>query len=151
MGEWYTFPLAVCAMILLAVFILAWRDTRRRRRQDSARPIEERIEEIRASAASAVAGLPGLRDQHAKNWPSKEEAGSWVEPVIEFYRRIEALAASRDATPREARQLADEARRFIRKRRLKGVFVDLEAKRLAQLLEERAARSGAAGGPSDLE
>jgi hypothetical protein len=74
-----------------------------------------------------------------------------VEPVIEFHRRLEGLAASRDATPREARQLADEARRFIRKRRLKGVFVDLEAKRLAQLLEERAARSRAAGGPIDLE
>jgi hypothetical protein len=133
-------------MVLLAVFLLALRDRMRRPKQDHARPlrprpVEERIEEIRTSAASAIAELPGFRDQHARNYPGKEEAVSWIEPVIELYRRLEALAASRGATPQEARQLAEEARRFIRRRRLKGIFVDLEAKRLAQLLEERAARS----------
>jgi len=74
---------------------------------------------------------------------------SWVEPVTEFYRRLEALAASHDATPQEARQLAGEARRFIRRNRLKGIFVDLEAKRLARLLEERAAKSETANNSRD--
>jgi hypothetical protein len=131
--------LAVSAMVgaitFVATILLGLRDGIRRSRRENARPVAERIKEVRQVAASAIEDLPRFRDQLAVRFPGRADVGWWIEPVIEYYRRLESLAATAGTSPEDALKLAEEAGQFIRANKIKGILVADLADRLADLLD----------------
>lgn len=130
-------PLTAATLAFLTTFTVSLRDKIRRHRRENARPVEDRITEIRLAAASRIDALPGLRDQLRANYPDRPRAWNWIGPVIDYDRRLEALAASFDSSPKDALKLAEEAHRFLRRNRVKGVLIADLAYRLSTLLEQR--------------
>jgi hypothetical protein len=61
----------------------------------------------------------------------------WIPAVIDYYRRLEELAGRPTATAEEALALAEEASRFEREQKVKGLFVGGQARQLAALLQRR--------------
>jgi hypothetical protein len=139
MGEVLLTVGLVVACVALAVVILVARDAGERRdrwRRQEQRPLEDRIADIRASAAFMANQLQGTLDRRGIHSPNTV---AWIAPVIAYYRRLEALAASPDASTDEIKHLADEAKQHVRQHRLKGVFVAQEAEKLAALVHRRGA------------
>ena len=114
--------LAVVAGVLLAL-----RDARRNREKPE-RPIAEQIEEIHKGAASMIPGLQEILDRNPT---------PWVAPVLDYYRRLESLASSPNASVEEAERLADEVSEYVREHKIKGIHIGHEARRLAVLLRQR--------------
>jgi hypothetical protein len=123
-----------CPISVVAVLLLGWRDARRRRLQESRRPLAERIRSIREDAEFMVVQLQGVLDRAANDRP---EAAAWISPVLEFFRRLESLAADPSASPDAALRLATEASRYVREHWLKGILVAEQARTLADLLRQR--------------
>jgi hypothetical protein len=130
-------PVMVGAITFVAAILLGLRDGIGRSRRENARPVGERIEEIRQAAVSAIEGLPRFRDQLVLKSPDRADVRWWIEPVIEYYRRVERLAATPDTPPEDALKLAEEAGQFIRENKIKGILVADLADRLAELLDRR--------------
>lgn len=131
--------LGVCifvACLVVAVVVLAARDARRRRLWHEARPLVDRIADIRSSAAFMADQL-----QKALDRPGMHESRSfpWMGPVLAYYRRLEALASASGCSVEEIENLAEQANDYVRQHRLKGVSVAQEAKQLAALVRRRQA------------
>lgn len=118
---------------LLASMILRTRDDRRARRPQQLRPLEEQINDIRQSAISSSRQLQEILDHRS---PPPETAAC-IAQLIDYFKKMEALAAASDASAKEIQQIADEAEVFVKQRRLKGIIVDLEIKQLAELVRKR--------------
>jgi hypothetical protein len=123
-----------CAV--LAGAILAARDARRHRLRQEQRPLEDRIADIRASAADMAHQLQGVLDRRGTQQP---EAVDWISHVLAYYRRLETLAAAPEASAEEIQRLAEDASTYVRERRLKGIFIGQEAEQLAALVRRRNA------------
>ena len=80
---------AACAA--LAVALLAARDARRHRLWQEQRPLEDRIADIRTSAAFMADQLQGTLDRRGIQ---EADALGWIAPVVAYYRRLEALAGA---------------------------------------------------------
>jgi hypothetical protein len=119
---------------VFVVLLLAARDARAQRRREERRPIAEQIAEIRAGASFMAQQLQTTLAQHAAERP---KLVAWIPPVVDYYRRLETLASLPSPPLVEVHQLAEEAARHVRERRLKGICVGHEARRLAQLVERR--------------
>jgi hypothetical protein len=130
-------PVIVGPITFVAVILLGLRDGIRRSRRENARPIEDRIQDIRQAAVSATADFPRFREQLAVNFPNRADVGWWIEPVTEYYRRLEKMAATPGVSPEDALKLAGEASQFIRENKIKGIFVADFAYTLAELLDRR--------------
>jgi hypothetical protein len=131
--------LAVCFVLgltVLAILFLGARDARRHRRQEEQRPIAERIAEIRKDAALMIQQLGPIFDRNVAAYP---EAVAWIPQVLHYYRCLEGLASSPASSPEESRRLAEEAFRYIREHRIKGIFLAAEARKLAELLRRQDA------------
>ncbi|MHC4475672.1 MAG: hypothetical protein ACYTEL_08500 [Planctomycetota bacterium] len=57
--------------------------------------------------------------------------------AIAVTRAPELLAASSDNSAQQATELAEEAARFIREKRIKGISVAQSAEKLAKLIQQR--------------
>src|SRR5215475_10309935 len=98
--------------IFVAAFaILAVRDARRYRLVQEARPLEDRIADIRKGAAFTALQLQGIVDRRAAE---HTEAAEWISPVIAYSRRLETLAATPDVAAEEIERLAEEASGYLR-------------------------------------
>jgi hypothetical protein len=137
-----TFFVIIFITVPLAVVLLGYRDSLKRSKQENAHSIEERIEEIRQNAASSIIDLPELRDEIVKKYPEKQDAWDWIDPIVEYYRRLESLAASTEKSVKDALDLSEEAGQFISNKKLKGILVADSANRLAKLLEQRESEHG---------
>jgi hypothetical protein len=124
------------ACTVLAVVILAARDLRQHKLRQEQKPLEERIAEIRESAAMMTHELQRVLDQGSAQQPT---AIALIAPVLVYYRRLEALAAAPATTAEEIHQLAVEALQHMRQRRLKGFLVVQQAEQLADLVRRRNA------------
>jgi hypothetical protein len=131
-------PLMVGTITFVAIILLGLRDGIRRSWQENARPVGDRIGEIRQYAVSDIEGLRGLRDRLVAEPSNTADVGWWIEPVVEYYRRLERLTAAPDASPEEALKLAEEAGQFLCENRIKGISVADSAYKLAELLNRRA-------------
>ena len=127
----------LAVIVPTTVCLLAWRDRRRWQKHERTLPVDERIEEVKEAISGEIEELPKARRNLMAAYPNREEAWSWVDPVTEFYRGLEALASSKDTTAQEAMDLAQEAETFLRQKKVKGVFVADLAERLAKLIQER--------------
>jgi hypothetical protein len=128
--------LLVVGITVIAVASLAARDARLLRLREEQRPVAERIAAIRADCALMIRSLQEILDRHAADNP---KATAWIPEVLDYYRRLETLAASPTPSPEEAAKLADEATRHVAEQRLKGVCVGMLASRLATLVNRRHA------------
>jgi hypothetical protein len=116
------------AIGVVAVVLLSARDAKRRRRQEALTPVPVQIERIRDGAAFMVRQFqPSDRD------PPKRAAA--MSPILEYYRRLETLASAPHPSAEQALQLADESGRYIRETGWMGVFVDRQARKLAELAQ----------------
>jgi hypothetical protein len=119
--------------------IPAFRDDQRRKKERKLRPIEDcikAIESVKEHAASAQIELSEMPKKFQEDHPDDEKTRTWIEPMIEFYRRLEILASSESTTPDEAIRLAEEVGRFHKCNKLKELFL-IDAGRLAELIQER--------------
>jgi len=128
---------AVVATFVVAFAMLAARDARRNRRREEERPIDERINQIGDDARLQIRQLQGGLER--PNIP--EDFREWGPQVIGLLQRLESLATSSNSQPEECHRLAEEASRYLREHRIKGIFVADGARRLEQLLRARNARS----------
>jgi hypothetical protein len=119
---------------VLAIALLAIWDARRRRRQQEQTPVAERIAGIHRDAAFMIGELQAVLDRHVVERP---ETVAWIPRALEYYRRLEALASSADASAEQASQLAEEASEYVREYRIKGIFVAREGPRVGKLLRGR--------------
>jgi hypothetical protein len=133
-------PGLVCVELVgftaLAVVFLAWRDRRRRRELEARIPVVERIAAIRAGAAFMAAELQRILDRNPDAPPARTE---WIPPVREYYVRLQQLAACPLPSEEDALRLAEEAGQYVRQRRLKGIWVAQEARKLAALARRQDA------------
>lgn len=120
------------ALSLVGIFVrkMIKDDQERARRQQESRPIPDRIAAIRKDAAFMCEQLERALNRSADESP---ERFPWVRPTLEFYHRLEALAAAPRPCAEDADRLADEAERYIQANRLKGICVAMLARRLAEL------------------
>jgi hypothetical protein len=131
-------------IVIVAIFLLGWRDSRRcladdndRRAYENSRSIEDRIGEIRQRAATDQVELSKLKCDFQQKYPDEEKTWLWIEQIIEYNRRLELLASSAKTSPQQVKDLADEASCYLKENRIKGIlFVD-SVDKLAQLIEER--------------
>ncbi len=121
----------ICAIIAIA--ILAARDSRRNRLKREQKPLEERIADIRESAAFMAQELQKILDRQPAQPPDA------LATVREYYLRLETLAGAPGATPDEIQRLADEALQYLRQNRVKGCFFVAQAEELASLIRRRNA------------
>jgi hypothetical protein len=115
------------AIGVVAVVLLAARDAGRHRRQETWTPLPVLIERIRDDAAFMVQQL-----QHTAEFGPPKRAAAIV-PILEYYCRLETLAAAPHPSAEQALRLADESGRYIREAGWMGVFVDRQARKLAEL------------------
>ena len=134
MPEWLSFACLFFTITLVAIVLLAWRDSRHRRLVESSRTVEERIAAIHESALFESRELQKLLDNRGGEHP---ELMSWIPPVLDHYRRLVSLAADPTSSAEQAEALADEAARLVNEHQLKNLLVVGGAKRLADLLRER--------------
>jgi hypothetical protein len=130
-----TFSFAV-VLGAVAVALLGLRDFYANQAREEARPVEDRIREIKDDAAKMAREFErhnARQDPRGKRVP--------LPPIIDYYRRLEVLAATPTATPEEAMRLDDEALRYAREHELKSLFVMNEPRRLATLLKKRKSAS----------
>ena len=132
MIDWLISGLVFAASVCVAVYLLLRRDRRLYLAAQALRPIGDQIQDIREIAAFHV-------NQFAQSMSELNERPGmfWVPQVLEYYRRLEALAANQNSRPEDALQLAVEASDFLDHHRLKGIFVDDNAKQLADLIRLR--------------
>jgi hypothetical protein len=129
----------VVGLCILAMFLLGARDARRWRRQvelEEQLPIAERIANIRDGASLMIRELQRVQADGAAEG---REAPDWMPPVLEYYRRLEALTSVAEPSAAEALRLADDASRYIREHRIKGIRVATQARKLAELFRRRDA------------
>jgi hypothetical protein len=126
----------VVACVVLPLILLVVRDARRHRLQEEQRPLKDRIAEIRSDAAFMADQLQAVLDRETAQ---QSDAVHWIAPVVGYYRKLEALAGAPDASAEEIQRLAEEASKYVRQHRLKGIFVAMEAERLAALVRKRNA------------
>jgi len=127
------FGITLC--MALAVTLLGIRDSWRKHRRTIARelrPIADQIAEFRQNSQLRVRQLERILDSH----PTHADV-DWVTVIISFYRRLDALASDPSPSVDEVISLADEASVYVRKRRLKGIFVAEEARRFAAILSNQ--------------
>lgn len=121
---------AFAIIVFIAALILLLRDTYRY----YSRPIDERIEDIRKEASSFISEFPELRETFTKICPEKEKL---FEPLLEFYKKLELLAASPQTSAQDAIELGKDADIYIRENKLKGFYPDDSAYTLADLIKRR--------------
>jgi hypothetical protein len=92
-------------------------------------PVPVQIGRIREDAAFMVQQLRGVLQNDAA------ERDLWIGPVLEYYRRLEALASQALPSAEQSDRLAEEAERYIRQTRLKGFCVVQLARQLADLAQ----------------
>ena len=134
MPEWLSFTCLLSTITLVAIVLLAWRDTRHRRLVESSRTIDERIAAIHENALFDIRVLQKLLDDRGGEHP---ELMNWIPPVLDHHRRLASLAADPASSPEEAEALADEAAWLVDEQQLTNLFVGRGAKQLADLLRER--------------
>ena len=98
----------------------------------------KKIDEIRDNAASTQKKLQIRRDKLRQENPDDPQQWSWIESVIEFHQRLEALASSEKTTAQQAIELAEEADSFIKQNE---VYFPFRAADLAQWIRERDKRN----------
>jgi hypothetical protein len=121
------FVAAVLAMVVLGI-----RDFTERRALEESRSLDERIRSIKESAAFMVQQFERVAERN-KSQGNIE----WIPVVIKYHRQLEALAASEATTSDEAAALAEDAARYEREHRLKGINVSEQAGKLATLIQRR--------------
>lgn len=127
--------LGIMLCTALAVILLGIRDSWRKRRRAIARelrPIADQIAEIRQNSQLRVRQLERILDSH----PTHADV-DWVAVIISFFRRLDALASDPSPSVDEVISLAAEASVYVRKRRLKGIFVAEEARSFAAILSNQ--------------
>jgi hypothetical protein len=124
----------VCAVPAIA--LLAWRDGRRQRIADEARPTAERVSDVRKAAQHWC----GVFEAMLKKLSAQRQE-DWIPKMISYYQRLDALASDPNASADDANRLVDEAACYVRERRLKGMHIVSDARKLAKLLsaQKRAA------------
>jgi len=120
----------VMGLTILAVFLLCLRDAWQHRLQEERRPVAERIARIRDSACFMIGQLQGDLERRAGDRP---ETFAYIPPILEYYRRLEALASVAQPSQEEIVQLSQEVSQFIQEHRIKGIFIAEEARKLAEL------------------
>jgi hypothetical protein len=130
------FILLIVSIAVIAVACLAARDVRQRRLREQQRPTADRIADIRADCAMMIRSLQEILDRHTADNP---KLTAWIPPVLDYYRRLEALAASPDPSAEDASKLAQEATRHVEEQRLKGVCVGITASQFAKIMKQRDA------------
>ncbi len=136
------------AIVVGSIVLLAIRDARDARKNRflrENRPIEEQIREIHDGAVFEIEKftklLARIEAEH------KDQSYSfWIPPVVDFNRRLEILASSPTASLDDTLQLAEESAQHVRENKLKGIHVGEQARRLAVLLQKRAASSNGVSG-----
>jgi hypothetical protein len=114
---------------LVAIALLAWRDSQRHRWLEERTPVPVRIGRIRDDAAYMVRQFHGVLER------GPAERTFWVGPVLEYYRRLEALATEARPSADQAQHLAEEAEKYVRQNSLKGIGVAQQARHLAELAQ----------------
>ena len=134
---------AVIVSSIITPYVLLRAKSAKKKRIDyeKGRPVQERIDEIREYAKSMQSELPTTRDNLRARYPNKEIAWSWIDPVIDYCRRLEKLADSSGASTQDAIELAEESLLFVKDQKIKGVFVAEFAQKLAELIEDRNSES----------
>jgi hypothetical protein len=122
-----------------AVAVLVYRDALRRRMVEAGRTDAERIDAIRDNARFMIQQFQGLLDRAGAEEPT---SFAQIPPLLEYYRRLEALAAATCPSVQECLGLAREASNYMRHHRLKGIFVHREASQLAAIVGRRNATEG---------
>jgi hypothetical protein len=132
MIDWLIGGLVLAAMVGIAAVTLARSDRRLYLAAQSRRSTGDRIQEIREIASFHV-------NQFAQSMGESNERPEmfWVPQVLEYYRRLEFLAANHHSRPEDALKLAAEASDYLDHHRLKGILVAENAKRLADLIRFR--------------
>lgn len=136
MAETLFITVMILTIFAIAIVGLAARDARQHRLREEKRPIGERIADIRKDAAFMVKELNGLLHRYGTEQP---EAVEWIPKILDLYRQLEALASCPNASADECLVLAKAASQYAREKRIKGVFVSEQARRLAVLVSKRDA------------
>lgn len=134
--ESFLIIVTVLAVVMLAIVALIRDDARQHRIREEARPIADRIADIHNDAAFMVEQLQQVLQRHESERP---EVVAWIPGALDLYRRLESLASSPSSSPVECMALSDDALRFVRERRIKGVSIAERAQDLAILLNKRNA------------
>lgn len=121
------------SLVVVAVLLLGLRDFYENQAREEGRPLEDRIRDFKDGAVAMIKGL----EQHAARPDLLRGNRVFLPPIIDYYRRLEELAATPTATPEEALALAEDGLRYAREHGLKHVFVMDEPRRLASLLRKR--------------
>lgn len=137
MRDFFISLFAVIIIFVFAVWILIKRDLYRRKRHEESRTVQERIDEIQESALQWIEVLSGKLEMGEFRGDAEKEHLFWIEPVVEYSRRLEALASNDDARAEDAYALSEEANEYLREHKIKGVPVGMFAKTLGDLLEQR--------------
>jgi hypothetical protein len=128
--------LLVCCGIfvaaVLAMVVLGIRDATEQRAREESRPVEDRIRSIKDDAAFMVQQFERAIERNRSQGNIE-----WIPVVIAYCRQLDALAASEATTPDEAAALAEDAARYEREHRLKGINVSGQAGKLATLIQRR--------------
>jgi hypothetical protein len=118
----------VLGVFVFATLLLARRDIRRHRWLEERTPVHEGIARIKNDAEFMVEQLQRL----LKREPMARE---WAGATLEYYRRLETLAADPRPSADQAFRLAEEAGHFVHQKGLKGIWVAQQAQRLAELAQ----------------
>jgi hypothetical protein len=133
----FELAVGIALTVAMAVIVLSIRDSGRQRRHDISqelRPIPDRINEVRERAQFMIRQFETILDHYPQAC-----SDDWIPTIISFYRRLDALASDPGSSADEVIGLADEASAYIRNRRLKGIRVAEEARRLAAILSKKRA------------
>jgi len=126
----------ILAVAIFAMVLLAARDAHQRRIREESRPIAERVADIRNDATFMVEEFQRVLQRHKTERPQQVD---WIPGALDLYRRLESLASSPNSSADECLALADEASKYVREKRLKGIIVSSQARRLAVLLSKENA------------
>lgn len=127
------------AITTVAVVFLAARDAHQHRIREESRPIEERIDAIHRYATFMMEQLQGVLQRHGTE---RAQEVAWIPEAMDLYRRLESLASKASSSADECLVLSEDASKFEQERRLKGLFVSTEARKLALLLSKKSNRVG---------
>jgi hypothetical protein len=128
--------LMIVGIVLVAFALLVVRDLERRKHKTKHKTVDEEIIEI---AIDASHSLHQFQELLHKREDLPNLAVSQLKVLIDYYRRLEMLASTPDSSLKEIQTLARETKRYIEEQKLKGIFVDEETERLAQLIQRRNA------------
>ena len=123
---------AVVAAVLLGV-----RDTVQARLWKEQLSVEDRIREIKDSAAFMIREFERVQAKFAEEIPSGGKRTAWVPVAIQYFSQLENLASLPTSTPKEALALAEDASQWERENRPKGIMISAWARDLAMLIQKR--------------